>query len=355
MSKDSHKILFLVGTEYHMLVTLSAIADLYSDSKKYEITICQVNTDVKKRFRENVDLGLSHVEYVSIAINSNSEPTQQQFKNEINRLESYGYNTFIFFNEHSELGVYLVKALSAQGTHIILAPDGMKAYDNLTHFAPRWSLKFSMRYRKFVKKNKLNRKYNTIWPRLRYAYLKNTKEVWITNPDRFNNWNNKKVSKLEIMQTQDAISLINRFFMFDPLKEMKVREKVIFLICMPPKYEVIEQFNEELIQTLLQNFPDYTLMLKLHPATTPLQIERLKKLDRCILINSTNPAELFIAQLKDSIIISFWSASSLINNASCRFYWLFRIFEKNENLPGILKVQNPTSHIIEVNSISEIK
>lgn len=349
------KILFIVGTEYHTLVTLSAISDLYSDPSKFEITIYQTNSDNRNRTRDNIQLNLPHVQYKSFTVNSRHQNLRDELIAELKIIEGFGYDILVIFNEHVEINVYLAKSLSARGAHIILAPDGMKSYDKLTQIAPRWSLKFSLRYRNFVKKHNLNKRFNFVWPRMRYAFLKEVNEVWITSPMHFENWNNKTVTKFDVMQTPKAIELINRFFSFNPEKEMAITEKVIFLICMPPKYQALEDFNEELIQTLLVKFPEYKFMLKLHPATNAYQIERLQRFDRCILIQSHIPAELFIAQLKNSIVISYWSTSSLIDNPQCRFYWLVRIVLNSKSVSGILNIPNPTTHITEVKSIDEIK
>ena len=355
MNLNRQKILFVVGTEYHMLVTLSAIADLYSDTSKFEITIIQLDSAKKNRFRQDVNLELSNVIYKALNTSCYDKSIENHFKAELNRIENYRYNTLIIFNEHVELCVYLAKSLSSKGTHVILAPDGMKSYDNLTQIAPRWSFKFALRYMNFVRNNQLNSKFNKVWPRMRYAFLKEVTELWITNPDVFNNWNNKKVTQFNVMQSPEAVNLINRFFAFDPREELKAVENVIFLICMPPKFDIIEKFNQRLIENLSDRFPDRTLVLKLHPSTNEEQIKVLQKYQRCILIQSHKPAELFIAQLHNSIVISYWSTSSLINNVNCRFYWLHKALANEIVMPGILKIKNPTKHIIEVESISEIQ
>ena len=66
------------------------------------------------------------------------------------------------------------------------------------------------------------------------------------------------------------------------------------------------------------------------------------------------PAELIIASMKDSIIVSRYSTALITNNPNCRFYWTHRLYNNVEVLSQ-LEIINPTSHITEVNDFAEIK
>lgn len=348
-----NKILFLVHTEYHLMVCLSAIADKYNDPEKFNVTIYQTEVKAKNRFKNLNPIPLPHVEYKKVQYDESDLSYNGNLKEELNNIESEKVDTLVIFNHHSLLAIYLSRKLSAKGTKIILGPDGSKPYANITSKAPRWSFKYSLKFRRFLKINGLSYR-GFYWPSLRYATLKEISEVWIHYPKHYKNHNNKVVEKVRVMETPEAISLISDVFGFNE-KELPVNENVYFHVCLPPKEEKFVLFDLELLSELRKRLPDYTIVVKLHPFTNEKQINDLKKIEGCILINSSFPAEFYISKLKSSIVASYWSTASLINNTSCRFYWLYPMLEKKGIMMDYLNLVNPTDHITEVDTIEKIK
>ena len=349
------KILFLVGTQYHMLVCLSAIADQYSDAEKYDITIWQMQTIGKERFAFDEHIAYPHVKYVLVPIASKEIGINPALKEKIELAVKASYSYFIFFNDVDVLGVHMARVLKVGGTHVILGPDGMKALTVIKRIAPRWSLKFALRYRKFRKDNQLKDGRGFYWPSMRYAYLKEIDEVWIPFVDQYVNWNSKKVTEVRVMESQAAVAAISSFFGFDPKKELKATEKVFFLIGMPAITPHFEQMNLDLVTYFAQKFDDYTFMIKLHPSATAKQRADMERIGKIEMIMTPFPAEIYIAQLKNSLIVSYWSTASLINNPTCRFYWLYPILKKQTDLLNYMNLLNPTKHIVEVDEMELVQ
>lgn len=351
--QTKNKIFFLVHTEYHLMVCLSAIADKYNNPEKFSITIYQTETKAKDRFKNLKQIPFPHVDYKIVQYDESNLEYNGNLKQEVNSIESEEVDTLVVFNHHSFLAIYLSRKLFTKGTKIILAPDGSKPYANITSKAPRWSFKYALKFKKFLKINSFSYR-GFYWPSLRYATLKEISVVWVHYPKHYKNHNNKIVEKIRVMETADAIALISNVFNFDE-KELQVREKVYFHVCLPPKEEKFVLFDIDLLSELRKRLPDYTIMIKLHPLTNEKQINDLKKIEGCILIKSLFPAEFYIAKLKSSIIASYWSTASLINNETCRFYWLYPMLEKKGIMLDYLNLINPTDHITEVDTIENIK
>ncbi|HEX8563139.1 MAG TPA: polysialyltransferase family glycosyltransferase [Flavobacterium sp.] len=347
-------ILFLVGTEYHMLVTLSAVADRYSDPEKYQITIWQIGTTEKEWFLGTRQISYPHVSYRIIPVHGKHAALNDTVRRAVRLAERQQYDAYIFFNDVDLLSVYLARRLKSKGTKVILGPDGMKAYSNISRIAPRWCLNFAVRYYKFLRNNKLIDGRGMYWPSLKYAYLKEIDEVWVPFAVHYKNWNSKRVTEVKVMETPASISLITKFFGFNPSEELPIYEKVIFLVGMPPISPHFEQMNLHIVSQLREKFPEQSLLIKLHPSSGRQQVLDLEKVG-AVLINRPFPAEIYIAQLKDSIVASYWSTSSLINNPSCRFYWLYPILRKETTKLDYMNLINPTSHIVEVDEIGQIK
>jgi len=72
-----------------------------------------------------------------------------------------------------------------------------------------------------------------------------------------------------------------------------------------------------------------------------------------VLIAPKHPAELYIANLKNSIVLGCWSTSLLLFNETCKYFWFRKAFQDNGIMIEI-DLTNPTDHIKEVSSASEL-
>ncbi|WP_298150152.1 hypothetical protein [Flavobacterium sp.] len=353
MVKPTTKIGFLVHTEYHIMAALSLIADEYAGAD-YEITIYQSEDFAKRRFQFEKNIHLrENISYKVVRYEDRDFKFNQDIVNAIREILEADFSKFFIFNNHGFLPAYLAKRLYKQGTEIALCPDGMKPYSNNQKLSPRWSFRFMLNFFKFTKANKLP--FVFYFPKLVYAGLKEIGTVLVQFPESYENKTSKKVERIAILSSDNAIELVNNYFKFDIKKEISSTVKVIFFINQPSKNQELCDFEIQVLQSLQIKFPDFKLIIKLHPTTEQSQRSRFESLAGVEFITKSYPAELYIAELHQSKLLSFWSNACVIDNPEVQTYWLHPILAAKKLLPGYIQIKNPTKHITELHSIEQIK
>jgi hypothetical protein len=98
------------------------------------------------------------------------------------------------------------------------------------------------------------------------------------------------------------------------------------------------------------------LILKLHPLTTQESIDKYRGIDDNVYcIDSLIPAEVFIMNLTDSVIISLNSTSMFYNSPFNKYYYVSNIFmDKIGRLRRYDFNKSPSTHIKMVERIDDI-
>lgn len=338
-----------------MIVALSVISDRYNDPDLFKIYIYQTEIPTSNRFKvpKNIDL-LSHVEYYTLKYEERDFTFNKHLHETVTEILNRKIDAFFLFNHHRFLPIFLAKKLSKKGCKICLAPDGAKAYNVIKRIAPRWSIKTAINLQRFLLVNKLYLNSFHI-PTLPYANLPEIDEVWIQHTKGYNNARNKAVVKMDILKSSLSLKVINNFFGFNYSRELSSNNKIIFYINQPIRNSAIYDYEIELLMYLRKRFEDHKIIIKLHPLTEKSQIERYNVMSNTQLITKTFPAEIYIAHLKDSLILSFWSTACLINNPQVRTYWLHPILKRKAIMPDYIKIYNPSDHIVEVDHVENIE
>ena len=304
-------ILFSINTEFHVLVITSLIKQYYNDSSKYRVTILvQVNSD-GKRFKEQLNFNLLNANIIMLHIDN----------------EGVKY-----------------------GTTICAAPEGTKPYITISKGAYPSRIRATLINYKFLLLQRLwiNR-INIVSNK--NGFLKDTDEVWISYPEKYQNKTHKKVVEINLFSSIEQVEIASKIFNFNKKKEMPDTEGVIFYLNQWYSEFKVYDYEIEMLEFILNKYPDKKIYIKLHPNTHNSQIEKFEKMPRIVLNRSTIPAEIFILNLRNSIVFSLWSASLLINNDTCKFYWLNKL-PKVIKLIGWFSIINPTNHIKEIENIN---
>ncbi len=348
------RILFLVHTEYHVMLALSLIADKYSSVSNYQIDIVQTKSKHDNRFQFNFNTNIAANIYYQVLnyeerdFNYNSTLVQM-----LQQIFSQTYTVFILFNHHAYLPVYMAKKLHKKGTEIHLAPDGMKVYNTNRRITPRWSLMAALQFQKFSRANQFEFQWHV--PKLGYANLKEIKKLYIDFPEAYDNYTYKEVEEFKVLQSPLAKKWVSTYFNFSITDDLERTNKTIFYVNQPTRDMKLYDFEIEVLEYLSEKYTDFVLVVKLHPATEQAQIDKMKKISGLQFISKSYPAELYIAQLVDSMVVSFWSTACLINNKHSRIYWLTNIINERKIMLDFVTIQNPSNHIIEVKDLNEIK
>lgn len=346
-------ILFSINTEYHVFVVNSLIKQMFHDKETYDVTVLLHVNKAGGRFKAK-PLSFEHLQakVVILEIDLNSKVYDPNISSTLNGLLEIKYDKLVLFLEQAPVNQYLIHKLAPKGTTICVAPEGTKPYISIAKMALPSRIKALVRNYKFFRTQKL--KVTKLYMvSNKNGYLKETDEVWINHPDAYENVTGKKVVPIKLYTTKQEAEVASKIFNLEIEKELPETDGILFYLNQWYVEFKVYDFEIELLEKLLAKYPTKKIYIKMHPNTHKFQVERLEKMDRVVLNKSTVPAELFIAHLTNSAVFSFWSASLLIDNPSCKFYWLHKLIQQRK-LMDWWSIVNPTKHIYEVVDIDEV-
>lgn len=328
--------------------------DKYADSSLYEITVIIKRTVKGSRLKQDLDLSSLPYNFsiLEIDLNLNTKLSVSE-KESVDNLLARNFDEFIFFQEQDPISIILINHFKKNTTRIFLFQDGMKPYIAHTMpFSPALLLN-NIKQNNWIKRNgyKITDSFSFINCKL-YGFLKGVDTLFLTFPESYINWKKLPIVKINPTFTKEFIAVIKKVFVWnDDL--LQAKDRVIFFMNQPMHDD--GSFEVKMLQKLQLKYPDATIYIKNHPLTPQKKIEAYKQIENVTVISSKIPAELFISQLTNSIILSVYSTSMFIDNPSCKFYYTFEV-QENNNIKRLkkYKVINPAPHIISVDAIDKI-
>jgi hypothetical protein len=348
------QLCFFVHTEYHLLLSLHAIMQNYSNENEYEVTIVLKRTSKSNRLKQDLDLSFLPYHFILLDFDLNlKKKLSKDEKESLDSLLEKKFDVFVFFQEQDPISIIIINQYKKNNTKIYLFQDGLKPY--IAHsmsFSPSLLLN-NIKQNQWIKKNgyPITDYFSFVNCKM-YGFLKGIDKLFLTFPEAYINWNKLPIEKIEPTFSDEFVLVLKKLFLWEEQLLVK-RERVIFFMNQPLHDD--GSFEVQLLQNLQKKHPDATIYIKNHPLTTKVKIDAYKQIENVSIINSKIPAEVFISQLKNSIILSVCSTSMFIDNPKCKFYYTFAV-EENNNIERLkkYKVINPANHIISATTMDEI-
>ncbi len=346
-------VLIFVHTEYHLLLAINQIVKYYSDVTLFDVKLFIRKRKNSKRLIQPLDFSDLPIsfDYFDEDVTSNS-PLQETAKTAIKILLKINPSIFIFFQEQDPLMVILSNHFYKNGTEVFLLQDGLKPYSHLRYHSfgllkQEHKQNIWMRNNGFIVQSWFSPLFSK-----KYAYLKGISKLFLTFPEIYDNWNRKPLEKIEFLALETLNPIYKKIFRWDNSLLPESRN-IIFYMNQPMHDD--GKAETRILKELEQKFPDTLIYVKLHPLTDVINIEQFKTLKRVKLINSPLPAELFIMNLKESLVLSVNSTSMFLNNPECKFFYLYKIFKNDiKRLSRWIVKQNPAKHVNVISNIEEI-
>ena len=348
------KICFYIHTEYHLLLSIHSIQQNFSDVNDYEVIIVIKRNNKSNRLKQELNFSILpyEIKFLDLIIDLNKKLTSED-RSKIDGLLSLELDQFNFFQEQDPLAIILINAFKQKGSVINLYQDGLKPY--ITHtmsFSPSLLIN-NVKQNFWIRKNNFQvPDYFSFINAKMYGFLKGIDQLYLTFPESFINWKKLPIQIITPSFSTEFLSTLKQVFSWkDEL--LNERERVIFFMNQPMHDD--GTFEVNMLQRLQEKYPGTKIYIKNHPLTTQIKLKAYEKLSNVKIIDSKIPAELFISQLENSIILSVCSTSMFMNNPKCKFYYTFAIEEKN-NIERLKKYTaiNPCNHINSVNTIEQI-
>jgi hypothetical protein len=346
------KILIFVHTEYHLLLAINQILAIFKNPGLYDIELL-IRRGSGKRLTQEPDFSGLPVtaKYFNedVTINKN---LSQAAQTAIQELLDSKPDVFIFFQEMDPLMVILAGHFAKKGTEVCLYQDGLKPYNHLKYHS-LGLLKHFHRQNLWMKKNgfPVESWLSPIWAK-KYAHLKSIKKVYLTFPESYKNWNSKSLEKIEMVAISELNRALKKVFRWDE-KMLPERENLIFYMSQPMHDDGVSE--TKFLKELSEKFPSNKIYIKLHPLTNEVKIQQYQKFANLEIIRSQIPAELFIMNLEKSLVLSLNSTSMFLNNPENKFYYLYKILQKDiKRLMRYEIKNNPAPHITVVEKLDDI-
>ena len=133
-----------------------------------------------------------------------------------------------------------------------------------------------------------------------------------------------------------------------------VEEKGIYYFNQPFK-EQLDGVEISFLKELIKIHPKTPIYIKLHPLTTEDKKKKYLNLRGVTLIDSKIPAELFILNLKNSILFTGWSTVLITNNPSCNLYFNLPIYKNQGSKAADQSTLTVLPHISLVSKPEEME
>jgi len=345
------KILIFVHTEYHLLLAINQILGIYNNPELYDIELL-IRAGGGKRLTQELDFSGLPVKasYFNEEVTIN-KTLSQPARTAIEDLLEKKPDVFIFFQEMDPLMVILAGQFAKNGVEVCLYQDGMKPYVHLK-FHSLGLLKHFHQQNVWMKKNgfPVESWLSPIWAK-KYAHLKSVKKVYLTFPENYKNWNKKSLEKIVFVPLPELNQALKKVFRWDEAL-LPEKENAIFYVNQPMHDDGI--FETEVLKKITESSNGRTLYVKLHPSTPEKKIKQYKKLANLQIIRSQIPAELFIMNLKRSLILSVNSTSMFINSPENRYFYLYKLFLNHVKRTRRYKKSDPAHHITVVEKLDDI-
>jgi len=351
-------VLFAIYTEYQLLLAINEVLTRYA-SADYQCSFLIKRSKNNGRLSQELNLSSLPVEVIfwdhDLDVNT---PLPAALRGIVATLTQTKWDTFIYFQEEDPLTVLLATGFQVKGTNNYLYQDGLKPYNPLKSRS-LGQVKGNIRQTLWLWKNgfKIDSLFSFLYCH-KYAFLNATSKVFLTFPEAYNNWNNKPIEKIAIKKNEALKRKLEEVFLWDDVL-MGRKEKTIFFVSQFMRDD--GTFELMLLAYLINRFPEYTIYIKFHPLTLQWdmpfvdKVRALGDVHDIRIIDSKIPAELFIMQLTESIVISSISTSMFLDNPACRFYYTYDIAQKYIPRFGRYNTINPTPHVKTVQSFEEIE
>lgn len=348
------QVSIFVYTEYHLLLSINEILKTYHDENHYEVRL-YLKGGKQNRLSKDLDFSCLPIktEYYDIAIDTGNL-LDKNTRNEIQFLLDNPPDIFIFFQEQDPLMVILSSGFSKKGSEIYLYQDGFKPHLKLKLHS-LGLLKYEHKLNVWLRKNGFSVEswLSPIYSK-KYAYLKSINKIFLTFPEHYKNWNKKDIEKIVFLPNKTLNPYLKKIFRWDD--SLLPQKENIILFLNQPAHWIDEEAEIELLRSLLERYPNNPIYIKLHPLTKVEKLEQYRQFKDTHIIDSRILAELFIMNVKQSIIISLFSTSMFLNNPENKFYYIYKLFKgKSKTLNRITITAVPIDHIKIVTSINDIK
>ena len=341
------KFVFLVCTEYHLLLTLNYL----EDNEIKEVIIIVRGSSKSNRISSNINIDHLNAKFVFWKHDFNhSSKLTMKIKEGLDDLLKLKPDVFCFFQEQDMLAMFLLNKFQANENYLF--QDGMKAYNSLKRM-PVSLLINELKMQLFLYKNfRINDDIYNVLNSHKYGFRKRTTKLYLTFPEAYNNWNGKVLGKSPLTINSTFLEKLKVIFKWDD-SLLQEKNNIIFYLNQPLGLAI--DLERNVIKKIINKYPNKEFYIKIHPNITIEQLTSYKDIVGIKLINSKIPAEIFIANITNSIIFAVSSTALFFKTPTNKYFYLRPIFMDKVKRLKKYNTKSPSEHIIEIDSILKLE
>ena len=344
-------MVFNVETECQLMTSLCIIRQFYTPADEIWIYLMQPEGGSRLKSKLNFE-GLNiKIYYIHFRIKLFLD---RELKRKYDEIVKINPDDFYFFLEVTFWIPYILRKLKKVGTRILLAPDGV-------NFAgTTWNMKSRIdRYIKTIIYLWSNKMFIKVpFPGKYYASNPNIDCVMLWDSKSYTNFTNRTIVRYQNFKGNDKelVNLINNVFCFKDQIVPLLNTKEVIVWFDQPLYNSEAYLSKLtlLLKTVCLNHENRVLIIKTHPHSHKQTIDKLmESFPSAYLIKADYPAELYIANMRDAILLSINSMASVFEMDGVKSYWLYPLFPEAFGCQGKINYA-PGSFVRVINSIDEI-
>jgi hypothetical protein len=330
--------LFVMTTEYHFLLTMSIIKEKFSSLESRNVLIF-----TGERLSAIVPGNIPNVE-----VNTLNVQREENLKDTIQQLISrHSLSNLFVFIAYRDLETYLLTTVG-KSVNRHLVQDGANFYFKIDRLVLKSRLKETLKiYQNLWRKGIVLKK--LVLFKTHMAQCGFVDHVWITNPEVYREprFQKKIIHKINLLLDKSNVRLVSRYFGSDEIPP--ITNTLIYLSSRLTRKDLILLEISQL-KLILLKLSNPKLLVKLHPNSSILQVELLTQAFGNSVLNNYIPAELYIAQSTNSVIIGGVTAALFFKNPACSYFTLVKIYQQLGLFPKWIEVTFPT-HVKEMEDL----
>lgn len=338
--------IYLTHSIFHVIYSLSIIKNKADNGIKYLVLAGKNNSntiDIVKKIMSTQEKWMENIKVINIPkLVDKSEVLPQETINVIGFIKSLEIEELVTFNEDNLLAIHLGHYFSRKNTKVSLAQDGTKTYVTYKALTPRYSLLRSLEYYRYCKKN--NFEYNFHYIQMQYGKSKYLSKLYVTNRNAFENKYNKECEEIKL-----GVDVVNLYAITLDKVELDVNIKTIFFVSSLLKWNQAQVDVEyRILKKLQDKYSGYQLVIKTHPRASQQVLNFYKENLQWIVISDSIPAEAYIVELKNSVMLSAYSSAAIFEGNKESFYnryWLYPIYGMSLPVFRHFRLKNPDRSI----------
>lgn len=312
------KIYVFAYTEYHLILFLNHYL-INSDKYTYKLFLL---SEKARRFKRSLDFSHLEIEIEELPIYLTIKDNLDEYHLKLlKNIENNVPDIILFFQENSLLSAIIVSKFSNK-IEFWLFQDGMKPYGKINSLS---IIKDKLLTFLWLIKHKFYPFVFNIFNPYSYGNLLGVKKLGLTHTEEYVNWSNCILEEIKFDRSRELNEIIKKVF---NIKSEFLYEKQILYFNQPlNNFENINEF--ELINKIrLLNKLD-KIYFKLHPFSSKEFIELCSQTSWIVVLDSSIPAEVFLLNSRNCIILSIYSTVLLFNTPFNSYFSLHKLLLDN--------------------------